>query len=568
MSPQNVNGPGNWVNSMTKLFFPHAKIEAEILDNPSIPIAVPTSDPSGVDEVMVPFTAAWKLSDIPEPNAELTATLTITSNVGSSVFYDGSVALPGGWGLSSGSSTWDETVSATATVTHSFGVTVPLGFEGFWELPVELTFDETEDADSLQYYNYIIWQTGYISNGDAVLGEPGIYRDTPEISNGGSLMFGGFDEKNMRLSASDTVMQQGCYQQWIAFSGTFSTSGEHSDQARKLRLEVHKALSNGESELVRVLLTSSSGFWGTGLLPALTAEQTPEPITYFFRLMATDTLQPNAISPPYSIKWVPMGSGIAHHGLQPTTFETEMFEAIERDINCQANPVQYVHVYSEDGLADGRDFWAASKITWDASKRLGAETDFDPQSRETGGTFQGVSISSYSPVFDAIKIDMSSPYLKEAVLHEYGHSVMDGLYEDNMPQTESECSTGHAPGDSIGPGCAWVEGWAEFFSMWVVYGDTVAGTFDLETPSGSISGSDDEGAVAASLLDIWDCNGCGAGSESHDSLALGIGDSMMELMVANQPDDIDDFGDDWCTRAENNSAFTDIVEHHGIDGCP
>ena len=113
---------------------------------------------------------------------------------------------------------------------------------------------------------------------------------------------------------------------------------------------------------------------------------------------------------------------------------------------------------------------------------------------------------------NTVYLDAVSPDLHNLVLHEWGHYMMDDLYEDAFPDAPN-CSP-HYLHRASSEGCAWTEGWATWF------GDTVLNdpafrwadgrVLDLESPTwGSTppaweNGDTVEGRVMGSMWDLAD----------------------------------------------------------------
>jgi hypothetical protein len=105
--------------------------------------------------------------------------------------------------------------------------------------------------------------------------------------------------------------------------------------------------------------------------------------------------------------------------------------------------------------------------------------------------------------------DPNSPF---TVVHEVGHGVMDETYNDAFPAAPN-CNP-HFITAASSAGCAWTEGWAEWFPA-SVYNNPIfmwpdQSTLNLETPTwntpGWGNGDTVEGRVAGALIDISDFN--------------------------------------------------------------
>lgn len=123
----------------------------------------------------------------------------------------------------------------------------------------------------------------------------------------------------------------------------------------------------------------------------------------------------------------------------------------------------------------------------------------------TDGTFYGTGD-------DLVHLKAADPDAPTTVVHEIGHAIMDDVYEDNYPATAPNCGTGHPINGVTSVGCAWSEGFAEWFPL-TVYGTTVfslpsGNAIDLENASWDTAnftqGDVTEGRVAGALLDLND----------------------------------------------------------------
>ena len=159
----------------------------------------------------------------------------------------------------------------------------------------------------------------------------------------------------------------------------------------------------------------------------------------------------------------------------------------------------------------------------------------------------------------------------DVFLHEYGHFVMYKIYGNDMPPAPG-CSN-HYWGGHFGLGCAWVEGWANFLQAAIQNDPNYVDTEDqylhmnFEPPIPSASHAEDEGAVAASLWDIFDP---ASASESWDTMGNGINGSsnngIWSIVYNGGPADIFEFYLDWINSSNGyNSEITAILQHHKID---
>ncbi|GAB3146356.1 hypothetical protein GCM10027290_27940 [Micromonospora sonneratiae] len=116
----------------------------------------------------------------------------------------------------------------------------------------------------------------------------------------------------------------------------------------------------------------------------------------------------------------------------------------------------------------------------------------------------------YSLANNEVNLNADAPNSPTTVLHEIGHALMDDIYDDAYPAFPN-CSPHYVQRVSSA-GCAWTEGWAEWFPATVLndpfYRWPSGAYLDLENTTWGTSGWDNgdtvEGRVAAALIDITD----------------------------------------------------------------
>jgi hypothetical protein len=126
--------------------------------------------------------------------------------------------------------------------------------------------------------------------------------------------------------------------------------------------------------------------------------------------------------------------------------------------------------------------------------------DWAPDS--TDGTF-------YSLDGNDVHLAAGDPNAPTAVVHEIGHAIMDDVYNDAYPPHPT-CSP-HFLSTSTSPGCAWTEGFADWFAITVyntaTFTFTTGTTTNLENQTwGNLwaDGDATEGRIAGALLDLAD----------------------------------------------------------------
>ncbi len=154
----------------------------------------------------------------------------------------------------------------------------------------------------------------------------------------------------------------------------------------------------------------------------------------------------------------------------------------------------------------------------------------------------------------------------DVILHEFGHFVMDKIYLV-YPSTPN-CNP-HFWGYHSSRGCAWSEGWATFIEAAVqghpTYEDTEDQSllFYLEPPDPEAHHAEDEGAVCASLWDIFD-----SAAEGWDTIGLGI-PGIWNVVEDCSPSNVLDFYDLWRASPFGSDAQVQaILGHHKIVSAP
>ena len=162
---------------------------------------------------------------------------------------------------------------------------------------------------------------------------------------------------------------------------------------------------------------------------------------------------------------------------------------------------------------------------------------------------------------------------EDVILHEYGHSVMFGIFGEFPPDSGGPHSwTGHYT-----PELAWSEGWATYASCMVqddrYYDDTVDQWVHIDVecqPDGSEwdgdgNGDDTESAVCGLLWDIFDTN-----DDNNDSFSNGPHDTfdVFRYYITGNHHiyDIHQFWDGWFARGHDELIKLNAIYYdHGID---
>jgi hypothetical protein len=159
---------------------------------------------------------------------------------------------------------------------------------------------------------------------------------------------------------------------------------------------------------------------------------------------------------------------------------------------------------------EANDAWNWKPGTcWATNHTTCRQLNINWSNTSTDGTF-------YSTSGNDVHLAAADPDSRITVVHEVGHGVMDETYNDSFPSAPN-CNP-HTIQGASSAGCAWTEGWAEWFPA-SVYNDPFfrwpnGASLNLETPTfgtaGWSNGDTVEGRVAGSLIDISDFNNDGS----------------------------------------------------------
>ncbi|OGN74482.1 MAG: hypothetical protein A2X25_06245 [Chloroflexi bacterium GWB2_49_20] len=149
---------------------------------------------------------------------------------------------------------------------------------------------------------------------------------------------------------------------------------------------------------------------------------------------------------------------------------------------------------------------------------------------------------------------------EDVILHEYGHFVM---YKTYAAYPNSPSCDPHSWGIHSSQGCALTEGWANFIQGAIQGHQDYVDTEDqilhiyMEPPSPAAHHPEDEGAVAASLWDIFDVGS----SESWDTLTNGI-TGIWDVFNNYEPNTIIEFNSDWVSSSNGNDCKVYNILNH------
>ncbi|MEU4236842.1 hypothetical protein [Actinoplanes sp. NPDC026619] len=140
---------------------------------------------------------------------------------------------------------------------------------------------------------------------------------------------------------------------------------------------------------------------------------------------------------------------------------------------------------------------------WDQKETACRQLKINWEPASTDGTFYQLNVTN------DIHLVAADPDAPIVVAHEIGHFIMDDVYNDAFPAAPG-CSP-HVIDSSTNAGCAWVEGFADWFALAVNHDSSFRWpggiSFSLETPSWSDRGARGdtvESRVAGAMLDVQD----------------------------------------------------------------
>lgn len=173
----------------------------------------------------------------------------------------------------------------------------------------------------------------------------------------------------------------------------------------------------------------------------------------------------------------------------------------------------------------GNDAWVGvphSNGCWDPKDTTCSQLRINWSNTAVGDT------DFYDQTGNVVQLLAATPDAPMEVMHEIGHALMDDVYNDAFPSTFG-CPRPHPVHLASTTVCAWIEGWADFFSLAMnhspVYRFLGGGSIDFEIPSWGFSsvanGDVTEERVAGALWDLIDINS--GTSEIWDQRSEGFG---------------------------------------------
>ncbi|OKI56037.1 hypothetical protein [Micromonospora sp. CB01531] len=188
-----------------------------------------------------------------------------------------------------------------------------------------------------------------------------------------------------------------------------------------------------------------------------------------------------------------------------------------------------------------------NNLCWDQDDTSCRQVVINWAPDSTDGTY-------YNTGDNQVHLAADDPNAPVTVVHEIGHAVMDDLYNDSFPSAPN-CSPHSITGTSSA-GCAWTEGWAEWFPA-TVFNDPFyrwpnGASLNLENPSwgnGWGEGDTTEGRIAGALIDITDYANEGTW-DRH-------GEGPLNIWTTSRRHNSVNFADFWAQRAADGFNVAD-----------
>ncbi|MFF1299541.1 MULTISPECIES: hypothetical protein [unclassified Streptomyces] len=134
--------------------------------------------------------------------------------------------------------------------------------------------------------------------------------------------------------------------------------------------------------------------------------------------------------------------------------------------------------------------------------------------------------SRYTRDDDTVRLEPATPDDRTDAVHEYGHAVMDDIYDDDFwPNTEN-CSP-HQMNQTSSVGCAWSEGFANFYPM-AIYNEPLYRGWNVENTTDYQPGDATEGRVTGSLWDLMDPPGEAYWDDHQENATGAIWDTLLD----------------------------------------
>jgi hypothetical protein len=199
--------------------------------------------------------------------------------------------------------------------------------------------------------------------------------------------------------------------------------------------------------------------------------------------------------------------------------------------------------------ADDAWRWIPGNTCWDNLDTTCRQMVIDWGPASADGTF-------YTPHNNIVHLKAADPDAPILVVHEIGHGVMDDVYEESYPPIPN-CA-GHKIPVASSAGCAWSEGWAEWFPL-MIYRDQSfrwpnGNSENLETPTwataGWANGDTVEGRVAGAMIDISDSTN----EAPHDRWAEGAPGNLWTTFTRHKSNTFAEF---WQQRAADGFNVAD-----------
>jgi hypothetical protein len=317
---------------------------------------------------------------------------------------------------------------------------------------------------------------------------------------------------------------------------------------RGAMVEIWDSDSSGDT-LLNTTYTNDSGYYASDNISNSDDEGGGQDV--YVKVFSTDnrSVRVTDFSTPGKLYYTatPVQNGVADGYVDVGTFSLD-------DVN---NRMAW---YIYDLFANDAFDYLAVNVGWENLYKL--QVRWDPTNTSDG--------THYHPG-GSIDLVAGDRWDSDVFLHEYGHFVMYKIYDGKMPPSPSCYNHYWRSHSSLG--CAWTEGWANFLQAAIqndpIYIDTEDQSLriNFEPPTPSVENADVEGAVTASLWDIFDP---ASTPESWDDMGNGINGSsnngIWSIAYSDGPTDLLEFYSYWINSSNGyNSEITKIMEHHQID---
>lgn len=347
------------------------------------------------------------------------------------------------------------------------------------------------------------------------------------------------DQKSSVKQQSNAVLAPGAGQIVVRGYWFYRDKNGIDRPLRDARVEIWDLDTFSGDDLLYALRTNNSGFYESVALPNPGDEAGGQDI--YVKVYSTDDI---------SVRVTNFSSGL--YVGQSSTFSNVADGYVEVGSLSLTDANNRMAFYIYDKIANDAYDYLSTTVGW--------QNTYNQQVRWSPTSTSG-ALYNHGGTID---LNAGDRWDIDVFLHEYGHFVMWKVYGNAMPSTPN-CSP-HSWGLHSSTGCAWVEGWATFLQAAIqndrFFDDTENQILhiDIEPPNAVAHHAEDEGAVTASLWDVFDSS-----SETWDSVGLGINGTWGIVSASNRPSDFIGFYGNWMNGSNgSNPQVTSIIQHHDV----